>query len=80
MTQAIAAMCMRSPAPTEPALGTIGCTPALSMATSSCTASSVRPEPPRAAPLTRASIAARTSSVSSGGPMPLAWASIIWRW
>ena len=43
MTQAIAAMCMRSPAPTEPALGTIGCTPALSIATSSCTASSVSP-------------------------------------
>ena len=27
MTQAIAAMCMRSPAPTEPSRGTIGCTP-----------------------------------------------------
>ncbi len=79
MTTAIAAMCMRSPAPTEPALGTIGCTPALSIATSNRTASSVRPEPPRAAPLTRASIEARTSSVSSAGPMPLAWAWIICR-
>ena len=43
MTTAIAAMCMRSPAPTEPSRGTIGCTPALSIATSSCTASSVKP-------------------------------------
>ena len=62
MTTAIAAMCMRSPAPTEPSRGTIGCTPAFSMAMSSRTASSVRPGPPRAAPLTRASMAARTSS------------------
>ena len=80
MTHAIAAMCMRSPAPTEPSRGTMGCTCALSIATSSCTASSVKPAPPRAAPLTRASIAARTSALSSGGPMPLACASIIWRW
>ena len=80
MTAAIAAMCMRSPAPTEPSRGTMGCTRAFSIATSSRTASSVSPAPPRAAPLTRASMAARTSSLSSGGPMPLACDSIICRW
>ena len=49
-TSPIAAMCIRSDAPTEPISGTTGCTPALSIATSVSATAGLCPGPPVASP------------------------------
>jgi hypothetical protein len=58
----------RSPAPTEPTLGTTGWTRAFSMAASTSATAWLAPDPPRARPARRAIMAARTSTTGSGGP------------
>ena len=48
--------------------GTIGCTPALSMASMASKISDPTPAPPRAMPFSRASMTARTTSAPKLGP------------
>ena len=67
-TCAIAAMCIRSDAPIEPVAGTTGWTRALSRSTNAWAIGRLAPEPPRAMPLSRAAIAARTTAAGSGSP------------
>ena len=69
-TCARAAICGRSPAPTEAVSGTTGCTPAFSIATRISATATPAPDPPRAIPFSRTARAARTTSAGSGGPIP----------
>ena len=64
----------RSPlAPTEPISGTIGWTPALSIATSVSTTTGRTAERPCAREKARAAIVARTTEAACGAPSPVAW-------
>ena len=73
-TSARCASGARSPlAPTEPRLGTRGCTPRLSSATSASSVSTRMPEKPLASTLARSAIDARTARTGSGSSTPAAW-------
>ena len=73
-TSARCASGARSPlAPTEPRLGTTGCTRAFRSAISASTVVARMPECPRARTLARSSVIARTHAWDSGGPTPAAW-------
>ena len=64
----------RSPlAPSEPCSGTVGVIRALSRPSSVSTTTGRTPEYPIASVRARSSIIARTTSSSTGGPMPAAW-------
>ena len=69
-TRPIVAIWPRSPAPTLPPISITGWTPALSMSRSTSATAGLAPEPPRASPASRASIAARTTSVGAVAPTP----------
>ncbi len=74
MTSAICAIGARSPqAPTEPLELISGVTPLLSSSTSVCVISGRLPELPWAWTLMRAAMAARTTSIGAGSPIPAAW-------
>ena len=67
----------RSPeAPTDPNCGTIGTTPALSIAANACNVCTRMPECPRSSVLTRMHSIARTTSGANGTPTHTAWVSI----
>ena len=71
----------RSPlAPSEPCSGTAGVRPALSSATIVSATSGRAPEQPIESVRARSSIIARTTSVSTGGPIPAAWERTSARW
>ena len=76
-TLPMSAISDRSPWPTEPTMRTIGCTPALSSATSSSISSRRTPTPAFSMPLTRESIIARTTSVGSGRPYDDTWSATV---
>ena len=79
-TCAMAAMCMRSAAPTEPVSPMTGWMPASSIATRPSATAGLIPEPPRAKPLIRTAIAARTTSVGSGRPIAPTWLLTMTSW
>ena len=71
----------RSPlAPSDPCSGTAGASPALSIATIVSATSGRAPEHPIESVRARSSIIARTTSVSTGGPMPAACERTSARW
>ena len=73
-TSAMWASGARSPlAPTDPRLGTRGCTRRLSSARSASSVSRRMPEKPLASTLARSAIDARTARTGSGSSTPAAW-------
>ena len=66
-----------SAAPTDDVRGSRGWTPALSRAASDRATAGLAPEPPRVSPISRTAMAARATSVGTGGPNPPEWVRTI---